>query len=103
MDVDEGMDFEEGSSKTDFDVVKTYIETVIIKENKVVSMKVLQSVYGDNSNDKHCRHKLKQRINKEFLDLFYNLFNRVKSAQKLFSAKAYLIIPKYPNSTHSLK
>ena len=41
VDVDEGMDVDEGSSKTDVDAVKTYIETVKIKENKVVSMKVL--------------------------------------------------------------
>lgn len=40
----EGMDVDKGSSKTDFDAVKTYVETVIIKENKVVSMKVLQTV-----------------------------------------------------------
>ena len=61
VDVDEGMDADEGSSKTDFDAVKTYIETVIIKENKVVSMKVLQTVYGDNSNDKRYRHKLNKQ------------------------------------------
>ena len=40
----EGMDVDKGSSKTDFDAVKTYVETVLIKENKVVSMKVLQTV-----------------------------------------------------------
>lgn len=40
----EGMDVDKGSSKTDFNAVKTYVETVIIKENKVVSMKVLQTV-----------------------------------------------------------
>ena len=67
--VDEGMDIDEGSSKTDVVTVKTYIETDIIKENKVVSMTVLQTVYGDNSNDKRYRHKLKQRMNKEFQDL----------------------------------
>ena len=67
--VDEGMDIDEGSSKTDVATVKTYIETDIIKENKVVSMTVLQTVYGDNSNDKRYRHKLKQRMNKEFQDL----------------------------------
>ena len=59
VDVDEGMDIDEGSSKTDVVTVKTYIETDIIKENKVVSMTVLQTVYGDNSNDKRYRHKLK--------------------------------------------
>ena len=64
-------------------------------------MKVLQTVYGDNSNDKRYRHKLKQRINKEFPDLLQT-FNRVKFAQKLLSAKAYLITLHYPNSTHSL-
>ena len=31
----EGMDVDKGSSKTDFDAVKTYVETVIIKENKL--------------------------------------------------------------------
>ena len=40
----EGMDVGKGSSKTDFNAMKTYVETVIIKENKVVSMKVLQTV-----------------------------------------------------------
>ena len=40
----EGMNVDKDSSKTDFDAVKTYVETVIIKENKVVSMKVLQTV-----------------------------------------------------------
>ena len=69
VDVNEGMDIEEGSSKTDVVAVKTYIETDIIKQNKVVSMTVLQTMYGDNSNDKRYRHKLKQRINKEFRDL----------------------------------
>ena len=34
VNVDEGMDVNEGSSKTDFDAVKMYIETVVIKENK---------------------------------------------------------------------
>lgn len=32
-------------------------------------MKVLQTVYGDNMNDKRYCHKLKQRISKEFADL----------------------------------
>ena len=32
-------------------------------------MKVLQTVYSDNSNGKRYCHKLKQRINKEFPDL----------------------------------
>ena len=52
--------------KTDFAAVKTFIENTVIGENKVVSMKVLQAVYSDNSNDKHYRHKLKQKILKEY-------------------------------------
>ena len=54
--------------KTDFSAVKTYIEEVLIGESKVVSMKVLQAVYGDDSNDKRNRHKLKQKILEEFPD-----------------------------------
>ena len=69
VDVDEEMDVDEGSSKADVGAVKTYLETDTVKENKVVSMTVLQTVYGHNSNDKCYRHKLKQRINKEFRDL----------------------------------
>ena len=48
--------------KTDLAAVKTFIENTVIGESKVVSMKVLQPVYGDNSNDKRYRHKLKQKI-----------------------------------------
>ena len=48
--------------KTDLAAVKTFIENTVIGESKVVSMKVLQAVYGDNSNEKRHRHKLKQKI-----------------------------------------
>ena len=54
--------------KTDLAAVKTFIENTVIGESKVVSMKVLQAVYGDNSNDKRYRHKLKQKILKEYPD-----------------------------------
>ena len=39
-DVD-GMDIDEVSSKTNFNAVKSYIECIIIKDSKIVSMKVL--------------------------------------------------------------
>ena len=39
-DVD-GMDIDEVSSKTNFNAVKSYIEYIIIKDSKIVSMKVL--------------------------------------------------------------
>ena len=42
------MDIDEVSYKTNFDAVKSYIENIIIKDSKVVSMKVLQHVYGDD-------------------------------------------------------
>ena len=56
----------EQMKKTDFAAVKTFIENTVIGESKVVSMKVLQAVCGDNSNDKRYRHKLKQNILKEY-------------------------------------
>ena len=59
------MDINEVSSKTNFDAVKSYIENIIIKDSNVVSMRVLQHVYEDDSEDKHYRHKLKQKIQKE--------------------------------------
>ena len=37
-DVD-GMDIDEVSSKTNFNAVKSYIEYIIIKDSKIVSMK----------------------------------------------------------------
>ena len=43
--------------------------TIIIKDSKVVSMKVLQHVYGDDSEDKRYRRKLKQKIQKEFTEI----------------------------------
>ena len=58
------MDINEVSSKTNFDAVKSYIEIIIIKDSKVISMKVLHHVYGDDSEDKSYRHKLKQKIQK---------------------------------------
>ena len=42
-----------------FDAVKSHIENIIIKDSKVVPMRVLQHVYGDDSEDKCYRHKLK--------------------------------------------
>ena len=39
-DVD-GMDIDEVSSKTNFNAVKSYIEYIIIKDSKIVSVKVL--------------------------------------------------------------
>ena len=39
-DVD-GMDIDVVSSKTNFNAVKSYIEYIIIKDSKIVSMKVL--------------------------------------------------------------
>ena len=89
VDADEGMDVDEGSSKTDFDAVKTYIETVIIKQNKVVSMKVLQTVYSDSSSDKRYCHKLKQRISKELPDLLQfvqpsKIYPEVVSSKSMF-------------------
>ena len=39
-DVD-GMDIDEVSSKTNFNAVKSYIEYIIIKDSKIVPMKVL--------------------------------------------------------------
>ena len=56
----------EEMKKTDFAAVKTFIENTVIGESKVVSMKVMQAVYGDNSNDKRYRHKLKQKILREY-------------------------------------
>ena len=46
------MDIDEVSSKKCFAVVKSCIKNIIIKDRKVVSMKVLQQVYGDDGEDK---------------------------------------------------
>ena len=74
-DVD-GMNIDEVSSWTNFDAVKTHIENIIIKDSKVVSTKVLQHVYGDDKEDKRYRHKLKQKIQKEFFNLFNQVFSK---------------------------
>ena len=58
------MDIDEVSSKTNFDAVKSYIENITIEDSKVASMKVLHHVYGNDSEDKRHRHKLKQKIQK---------------------------------------
>ncbi|XP_066931362.1 uncharacterized protein [Clytia hemisphaerica] len=55
-------------SKTDFTSLKLYIERNLIAESKVVSMKILQSIYGDNSDDRKARARLKEKILKEFPD-----------------------------------
>ena len=47
----------DSSSKTNFDAAKSYIES-----NIIVSMKILQTVYDDTSDDKRYRHKLKQFV-----------------------------------------
>ena len=59
------MDIDEVSSKTNFDAVKSHIENIIIEDSKVVSMKVLRHVYGDDGEDERYRHTLKQKIQKE--------------------------------------
>ena len=59
------MDIDEVSSKTNFDAVKSHIENIISEDSKVVSMKVLQHVYGDDGEDERYRHTLKQKIQKE--------------------------------------
>ena len=50
------MNIEEVNFKANFDAVKSDIEN---KDSKVVSMKVVQHVYGDDSEGKCYRHKLK--------------------------------------------
>ena len=87
-DVD-GMDINEVSSKTNFDAVKSYIEIIIIKDSKVISMKVLHHVYGDDSEDKRYRHKLKQKIQKEFPEIlqFVQLSN--VCAEAVFSKSIF--------------
>ena len=46
--------------------MKSHIKNIIIEDSKVVSMKVLKNVYGDNSEDKRGRYKLKQKIHQTF-------------------------------------
>ena len=46
------------------------IENIIVKDGKVVLMKVLQDVYGDVSEDETYRHKLKQKRQKELPGIF---------------------------------
>ena len=87
------MDIDEVSSKTYFDAVKSHIEKIIIE---VVSMKVLQHVYGDDREDERYRHTLKQKIQKECpgvlqfvqqsnmcaeLDFSRNIFDNAKMAE----------------------
>ena len=64
-DVDR-MDIDELSSKTNFDAVMSYNEIIITNDSKVASMKVLQHVYGDDSEDKLYRNKLKPKIQTNF-------------------------------------
>ena len=75
--------------KTDFAAVKTFIENTVIGENKVVSMKVLQAVYSDNSNDKHYRHKLKQKILKEYPDALQFVQPSNMCAEVVFSKSIF--------------
>ena len=75
--------------KTDFAAVKTFIENTFIGESKVVSMKVLQVVYRDSSNDKRYRHKLKQKILKEYPDTLQFVQPSNMCAEVVFSKSIF--------------
>ena len=83
------MDINEVSSKTNFDAVKSYIEIIIIKDSKVISMKVLHHVYGDDSEDKSYRHKLKQKIQKEFSEILQFVQPSNVCAEAVFSKSIF--------------
>ena len=80
------MNIDEVSSKTNFDPVKSYIGSIIIKDSKVVSMKVLQHAYGGGGEDKRYRHKLKQKIKKVFPETL-QFVQPSNAALKQFSGK----------------
>ena len=71
--------------KTDFTSLKLYIHRNIIAESKVVSMKVLQSIYGDDPDDRKARSKLKEKILKEFPDKLIFVQPSSKSPEVVFS------------------
>ena len=75
--------------KPDFAAVKTFIENTVIGESKVVSMKVMQAVCGDNSNDKRYRHKLKQNILKEYPDALQFVQPSNMCAEVVFSKSIF--------------
>ncbi|KAG1711251.1 hypothetical protein GQR58_002553 [Nymphon striatum] len=87
-------EIDDRKSKKDFNAVKLYIESTIIRENKVVSMKILQTVYGDNSDDKRYRHKLKQRIVNEFPDLLQFVQPSSTSPELVFSTNIDRKLPR---------
>uniref|UniRef100_A0A7M5V7L0 Uncharacterized protein n=2 Tax=Clytia hemisphaerica TaxID=252671 RepID=A0A7M5V7L0_9CNID len=92
------------SLRTDFDAVKAYIRNVIIGENKVVSTKILQSIYGYtpySNDDKRSRHKLKNKIINEFPDTLQFVQPGGQCAEVVFSKSIFdeKMMPSFdPNS-----
>ena len=94
---------EESESKGNFDGVISYIKNTIIKETKVVSMKVLQSIYdGTNGEDKRYRHKLKLRIQKEFPNFLQFVQPSATCAEVVFSKSIFdeTLVPLFERNTN---
>ena len=61
------LSFKETQSSGDFEAVTKYVESEIIGNGKVVSMKTLQEIHGTGIDNRY-RHKLKQRLKEKYAD-----------------------------------
>ena len=80
--------------------MKSYIDRVIFGESKVVSMKCLQTVYGDDTDSKSIRHYLKQRIIKEFPGRLQFVQPDSKTAEVVFSTSIDTMLPELSQNSN---
>lgn len=91
---------DDNQNKRSFDAVKLYIERVIFGENKVVSMKCLQTIFGDKSESKSNRHYLKQRIIKEFPNRLQFVQPSSNISEVVFSTSLDTILPGFNENSN---
>ena len=66
----------------DYESVKNYVEEHVIRNKTATAMGVLLSLYGLRINDSRYRHRLKQRLMKDFLERFLFIYYWKKNHQR---------------------
>lgn len=88
----------------DYESVKNYVEEHIIRNKTAAAMGVLLSLCGLRINDSRCRHRLKQRLMKDFLERFlFILLGKESPALALDSSLSLIVVNFKENSGCTMK